>query len=141
MAESNIPWKKLEQPSFRGFLENCNRHIPNESTLRKNYLIKCYQEHFNFIKHKIGNHSIYFVVDETRDACGRYIANMLIEVLSDSDPPVSYLVHTAALDKTDHSTVAHFVNDSLTLLYSPNSVKSNNVKLMLSDAAAYIFQT
>ncbi|CAH1984161.1 unnamed protein product [Acanthoscelides obtectus] len=42
----HIPGNKLEQPAFRKFLEKyCNRHIPNESTLRKNYLKKCYQHH------------------------------------------------------------------------------------------------
>ncbi|CAH2001029.1 unnamed protein product [Acanthoscelides obtectus] len=46
MAQSNIAWNKLEQPAFRKFFEKyCNRHIPNESTLRKNYLKKCYQNH------------------------------------------------------------------------------------------------
>ncbi|CAH1986350.1 unnamed protein product [Acanthoscelides obtectus] len=46
MAQSNISWNKLEQPAFRKFLEKyCNRHIPNESTLRRNYLKKCYKNH------------------------------------------------------------------------------------------------
>ncbi|CAH2000134.1 unnamed protein product [Acanthoscelides obtectus] len=41
MAQSNIPWNKLEQPAFRKVLEKyCNRHIPNESILRKSYLKK-----------------------------------------------------------------------------------------------------
>ncbi|CAH2012208.1 unnamed protein product [Acanthoscelides obtectus] len=46
MVQSNIPWNNLEQPAFRKFLEKyCNRHIPNESTLRNNYLKKFYQNH------------------------------------------------------------------------------------------------
>lgn len=141
MAQSNIPWNKLEQPAFRAFLEKyCNRHIPSESTLRKNYLQNCYQAHLDRIREKIGNNNIYFEVDETTDACGRYVANMLVGILSESEPPESYLINIAALEKTNHSTVARFINDSLTLLYAPNPVKSENIKLMLSDAAAYMIK-
>ncbi|CAH1986461.1 unnamed protein product [Acanthoscelides obtectus] len=42
----NQTYHKLEQPAYRKFLEKyCNRHIPNESTLRKNYLKNRYQNH------------------------------------------------------------------------------------------------
>lgn len=141
MAQSNIPWHKLEQPSFRAFLEKyCNRHIPNESTLRKNYLNKCYQERISKIREKLCDKAIYIVVDETTDICGRYVANMLVGVLSDTEAPISYFVHSAVLDKTNHSTIARFINDGLTLLYTPNPVKSESLKLMLSDAAAYMIK-
>lgn len=141
MVQSNIPWNKLENPAFREFLEKyCKRHIPNESTLRKNYLGKCYHERLTTIREKLCNRNIYIQVDETTDACGRYVANMLVGTLNDSDPPVSYLINTASLDKTNHATIARFINDSLTLLYAPNQIKSDNVKLMVSDAAAYMIK-
>ncbi|CAH1983628.1 unnamed protein product [Acanthoscelides obtectus] len=141
MAQSNIPWNKLEQPTFRKFLEKyCSRHIPNESTLRKNYLKKCYQVRLENIREKLCNTNIYIHVDETTDAYGRYVANILVGILSESTPPVSYLINSAALEKTNHSTVARFINDMLTLLHAPNPVISENVKLMLSDAAAYMIK-
>ncbi|CAH1988080.1 unnamed protein product [Acanthoscelides obtectus] len=65
---------------------------------------------------------------------------MLVGILNKSTPPVSYLINSAALEKTNYSTVASFINDGLTLLYAPNPVKSENVKAMLSDAAAFMIK-
>jgi hypothetical protein len=40
---ANIPWHKLQNPAFQNFLTKyCGRKIPDESTLRKNYLPKPY---------------------------------------------------------------------------------------------------
>lgn len=40
---ANIAWTKLDCPELRQFLEKyCKQHIPSESTIRKNYLEKCY---------------------------------------------------------------------------------------------------
>lgn len=64
---------------------------------RKNYLSNASRSIWILEKKKLGNHSIYSVVDETTDACGRYITNMHVGVFNDSDPPVSYLIHNAAL--------------------------------------------
>jgi hypothetical protein len=39
----NIPWNKLQIPEFKNFLEKYTvKHIPDESTLKKNYLGPCY---------------------------------------------------------------------------------------------------
>ncbi|CAH1979427.1 unnamed protein product [Acanthoscelides obtectus] len=57
-AQSNIPRNKLEQPAFGKFLEKyCNRHIPNESTLRKNYtsIIEKVIEEVSLVPGEIGN--------------------------------------------------------------------------------------
>lgn len=44
LIAADIPWTKLNVPKFNAFLEkHCNRKIPNESTLRKNYLPECYK--------------------------------------------------------------------------------------------------
>lgn len=40
----NISWKTLNNDIFKSFLKKyCKRNISDESTLRKNYLEKCYQ--------------------------------------------------------------------------------------------------
>lgn len=45
LVASNIPFVKLENSGFKGFLEKyCKKNVPNESTLRKNYLPKCYEK-------------------------------------------------------------------------------------------------
>jgi uncharacterized Zn-finger protein len=42
---ANIPWNKLNSAPLKNFLTKyCNRNIPNESTLRKNYMLPCYNE-------------------------------------------------------------------------------------------------
>jgi hypothetical protein len=93
------------------------------------------------IRDKIKNQNIFFVVDETTDACGRYIANFVVGILNATEASgTTYLVNVAVLDKTNHTTVARFVNDTLNLLYLPNKVPIEKVKLMLSDAAAYMIK-
>lgn len=43
LIQANIPWNKLQIPEFKNFLEKyTGKHIPDESTLRKNYLGPCY---------------------------------------------------------------------------------------------------
>jgi hypothetical protein len=44
LVGANIPFYKLKNPSFNNFLAKyCRRNIPDESTIRKNYLKVCYQ--------------------------------------------------------------------------------------------------
>lgn len=48
---ANISLNKLSHPILRKFLENYTRNtIPELSTLRKNYVNKCYEETMNEIK-------------------------------------------------------------------------------------------
>lgn len=45
MVSADIAWKKLENPKFRKFLEKYTaRKIPDESTVRKNYLDVVYKD-------------------------------------------------------------------------------------------------
>lgn len=42
---ANIPWKKLQNTKLKEFLQSyTGRHIPEESTLRKNYLQQVYND-------------------------------------------------------------------------------------------------
>lgn len=42
---ANIKWHKLKYPTFIEFLKKyCGHKIPEESTLQKNYLPKCYND-------------------------------------------------------------------------------------------------
>ena len=111
---ANIPWNKLSNPNFRDFLENyCNWNIP----LRKTFLDQCYQSALQEIQDKIGDSPIYGVVDETTDDCHRHVANFLVRKLTEDDPGTPYLIASKFLEKTNYSTVARFVNDSLRLLW------------------------
>jgi hypothetical protein len=45
LVGANIPFRKLDNPGFNQFLTKyCERNIPDESTLRKNYLSVSYQQ-------------------------------------------------------------------------------------------------
>jgi Mg-chelatase subunit ChlD len=45
LVAANIPFQKLTNPSLNHFLSKyCRRNIPDESTLRKNYLKVCYRK-------------------------------------------------------------------------------------------------
>lgn len=54
------------------------KHIPNESTPRKNYIPQLYKETIDKIRALIGKNLVYIIVDETTDARGRAIANLII---------------------------------------------------------------
>jgi hypothetical protein len=53
---ADIPFWKLTNNKLKDFLErNCNKIIPDESTIRKNYMEKCFKKvnFFKYKKHKI----------------------------------------------------------------------------------------
>jgi hypothetical protein len=47
----------------------------------KNYLPKCYEETLNKIRILYGKENIWVSIDETTDASGRKVANVVIGVL------------------------------------------------------------
>jgi hypothetical protein len=53
-----------------------------------------------------------FQLDETTDALGRYVANCLVGKLSEDEPGKSYLLASKQLERTNHETIARFVNQS-----------------------------
>lgn len=56
LLAANIPLAKLNNTSFRKFLEkNIKFKIPDESTLRKNYVEKCYLNTIQNIRHYVGD--------------------------------------------------------------------------------------
>jgi hypothetical protein len=44
---------------------------------------------------------------------GRYVANCLVGKLSEDEPGKSYLLASKQLERTNHETIARFVNQSL----------------------------
>lgn len=139
MLKANIPLNKLKDNYFKKFLEkHCKRHIPDESTLRKNYISPVYRDTIQQIKAIIGSNYIWFTVDETTDSCGRYIANLMIGILCHEVPTKGYLISSKELSKTNSNTISKFVHEGLANFFLPEAVPSEKVLLMLSDAAAYM---
>lgn len=118
LVAANIPWYELQNPQFWAFLEKYTRkHIPDESLLRKNYLSHCYNKTLSNIKNEKSDNNIWFAVDETTDIkYGRYVANLLVGILKSNHPTRYFLLTCKVLKKTNHFTVARFVNDGLKLL-------------------------
>ena len=76
---ADILLSKLNNPKLRLFLKKRTmKTVPNESTLRKNYVDNVFLKGNQAIRQIIRDNLIYFHVDETTNSCGRYVANLLI---------------------------------------------------------------
>lgn len=141
LVSANIPLTKLKNPIFKNFLEKySNKKVPDESTLRKKYVNMVFEKTIAEIKGVIGKNHVFFVVDETTDSCGRYIANLLIGVLNENGPGQSYLIATKELERTNNLTVSRFINEALTQFFLPDCVPGEKILLMLSDGATYMIK-
>jgi hypothetical protein len=130
LISANIPLNKLNNVTFRRFMETYYKHpIPTESSLRKNYISDVYSETILKIKSIVKDNCVWFTVDETTDSCGRYIVNLLIGVLNENSETKPYLIATKQLDQTNHKTIANFVNDSLTKFYLPQALPNKKILL------------
>lgn len=135
---ANIPWNAIENPVLRQFLQKyCKQNIPSESTLRKNYLDRIYNETLASIREDIGDSYIWVSVDETSDPMNRYIANMVVGKLSPDGPSIPHLVCVKELSKVNSQAIAYFVNKGLQSLYSGN-IDDSKVLLFCTDAASYM---
>lgn len=134
----NIPFHHLNNEICRKFLKKycTNQIIPEESTIRKNYLSAIYEEVLSEIRADLSNNLLWISADETTDSCGRYMANLIVGKLS-KDPSTPHLVACKVLEKTNHSTIARFINDSIRSLFSDSSM-DEKICVFVSDAAPYM---
>lgn len=131
------PIFKLKNRELKDFLEKyTGQKITDESTNRKNYVIKIYKETLRLIRQFIQNCPIWVSIDESTDADGRYIGNVIIDKLC-SEPTKTYLLNCVQLEKCNNKTIAQLFSDSMNLL-SPNSAKCENVFSFLIDASPYM---
>ncbi|OXA42455.1 CGG triplet repeat-binding protein 1 [Folsomia candida] len=138
-----IPWNKLKNPDLEGFLQKyTGKTIPDESTLRKNYLPNIYNSAIEKIRRDVGLDPIWLQIDETTDKCGRFIANVIIGSLRKDNPTKSHLICSTQLDKTNNSTVTKCVLDALQLLW-PGSKQDDIEKkflLLITDGVEYMIK-
>ncbi len=140
MLAANIPWYKLQVPKFRSFLEdNLGIKIPDQGSLRLKYLDLCFEDVSKEIEENLRGQPIWVSVDETTDAVGRYVANVLAGKLNSEEYSKPYLINSRFLDKTNSDAIARLVNDSIKSLW-PN-FDENLFKLLLTDAAPYMVKT
>lgn len=138
LVAANIPMNKLNNDVFRSFLSKyCNKNIPCESTLRKGYFDKCYEEVLSKIREAVGEHKIWVCIDETTDSERRNVANIIVGILQPESPGNLYLLHTDYLDKVNSSTITQLFDKAMHILW-PTNVKYDNILLFISDAAPYM---
>ena len=136
---ANIPWGKLQVPRLRSFLEdNLGIKLPDEWTLRNKYLDQCSDDVLDEIRKALSGHPIWISVDETTDATGRYVANVMAGRLDSEAYYKPYLINCCFLDKANSDAVARLVNNSVKALW-PN-FNEDLLKLLLTDAAPYMIK-
>jgi len=137
--KTDIPLAKLQNFNLKSFLEKYTaQSIPDESTLRKNYIQPIYKETLVSIRNSISDGPIWVSIDETTDVDGRFIANIIIGKLNDSKSQ-PFLLSCQQLDKCNHQTIARFFNNSMSILW-PDTVMHENVLLFVSDAVTYMIK-
>lgn len=115
------------------------KHVPEESTLRKNYVPLLYDETIQKVRVHIANHYVYIIVDETTDARGKYVANLIIGALTPEKEGKPYLIASVELEVTNAASICSFTNDALIQFYKGESF-SDKVLLFVSDAAPYMIR-
>uniref|UniRef100_T1HWV1 Uncharacterized protein n=1 Tax=Rhodnius prolixus TaxID=13249 RepID=T1HWV1_RHOPR len=77
LVRADIPFHKLKNPHFKGFLETyIGKKMPDESTLRKNYLEDIYKDTLTKIREHIKDGPIWVSIDETTDVEGRQFTDV-----------------------------------------------------------------
>jgi len=137
---ANIPLKKINNVEFKSFLDKyTDEVIPDESTLRKNYLNDCFDETLTKIKSTFQDKKIWISIDEITDVEGRYIGNVIIGSLDVEKPDQIALLNCEILDKVNYFTISKLFDKTLHILW-PHGIKHENILLFVSDAAPYMIK-
>ena len=133
LISANIPLNGLSKTKFKKFLETYTKNeIPCEATLRKGYVDDIYMETINTI-----TENIWVSIDETADAKGRFISNVIVGTLEEHCAGDIFLLNSYELDKANHSTICKLFDKSMNVLFT-GDILHNNVLLFLSDTTHYI---
>lgn len=136
---SDIPLYKIRNDNLKSFFQKYigNYVIPSETTLRT-AVKSIYTTSIEKIKTCIKKQYVWISIDETTDASGRYIANVVLGILN-KDPEISkqrFLLNTALLNKANHTNIARLFDDSIRIL--GETFNKDDVLLLLTDAAPYM---
>lgn len=121
LLEANIPLFKLNHPSLVKFIEkHTSQSVPDESTLRRNYVPHLYEKMIEQLRSKADGKHIWVSLDETTGVEQRMVANFVFGILDEeSERGKSYLLNVMELQKVNANTIATFFTDSLMFLW-PN---------------------
>lgn len=136
---ADIPLFKMRNTHLKNFFEDYTRYkVPSESLLRSKYANSIYQKCLDNIRECIKNQYLWISIDETTDANGRNVANVIVGVLHWDEEIASqkFLINTVVLNKTNHSTIAQLFDNSVKIL--DVHFNKNLVLLFVTDAAPYM---
>lgn len=137
MVAVNMPWCALNNDVWRNFLTKyTDRTIPDESTLRKNYLNDFYDSSIQNIREDIANHCMWISMDEITNAVGQYIVNVIVDELCEDQITKPHLSCSEKLEATNHAIISRLVNSALRILL-PNGGEER-ILLLVTDAAPYM---
>lgn len=145
MVSCNIPWSQLENPIFKKFINNCvsgkfekTVEVPSECLLRQNYVNQIYDEQMQKIKKELENSFIYVSVDETTDARGRQIANVIVGALLEDAVGTPHVLSSKKLEQTNNISITDTVKNALDNLWGLDHNKHEKVLLLLTDGVGYM---
>jgi hypothetical protein len=75
--------------------------VPDESTVRKNYVKQCYDLRIEKIREKVQDTFVWVLIDETEDSEGRFIANIIVGSLNKNEQPTPYLLSVEQFETTN----------------------------------------
>ncbi|KAL4123044.1 hypothetical protein QTP88_015276 [Uroleucon formosanum] len=108
MLESDIPLWKLNHLSFKSFLEKYTENsVPNQLTVRKNYVSTIYENTISRIRLEIGDGPIWVSLDETTDIDGRTNNEENEGALSEIESLIEKISSQVPLNNTGDIDVLH----------------------------------
>lgn len=124
-ASANIPLNKVNNPIFKGFMEKyMQRSIPEESTLRRNYIPRCYNDVLCQIRKSVIGKKIFVSIDETCDVESRNVANVIVGTMQSDEPANVFLLTSEVLEKVNYTSICKLFNTSMSLLW-PDGLYKN----------------
>lgn len=136
--EAGIPIWKLQHPSIKRFFLNEHKEgLPSASTFYRK-IDSIFDSTMEKIKNYVADHPIYFIVDETTDACRRSVLNVLVGAF-DGTPSKPMLLKSMFLDKTNNTTIQQGVHKAFSTLYG-SELPFEKLWLLISDQAPYMLK-
>lgn len=111
--------------------------IPSEFTLQKGYVNNIYNDTIDKIRGKCSNKTIWVSINETTNAEGIYIENVIVGAFDKNCAGNIFLLNSDELHKTNHSTICKMFDSSMNILWTAG-IQHDNVPLFLSDTATYM---
>jgi hypothetical protein len=98
-------------------VKNFNFNVPNPTTLWRTHLKDLYNSAIDSIRAELKDEYIWISIDETSDALGRYVANVIVGSLNKiEDKNKRFLLNMEFLDKTNNCSLVQSVTNAFMIL-------------------------